>query len=137
MIDPNQEFAVRALFLSIFLLALGVAAGCGGGGASVAKSPNPPGGSGNGSNVLAIAVNGGPTAQLANGSIYQNAAFASVTICVPGSSSDCVTINNLLVDTGSPGLRVFQPAVSSLNLPAVKAANGATAFDCVGTSDEL
>jgi hypothetical protein len=126
---------VRTVFLSLLLFGLGLAAGCGGGTASNSQSITPPGGSGNGSNVLAIAVNGGPTAHLANGSIYQNAAFASVKICAPGSSSDCVTINNLLVDTGSPGLRIFQSEVSSLNLPAANAANGSGAWNCVSFVD--
>jgi hypothetical protein len=74
-------------------------------------------------------------ANQANGPIYENAAFASATICAPGSTSDCVTIDNLLVDTGSPGLRVFQSEVSSLNLPAVNAANGSAAYDCVSFVD--
>jgi len=126
---------VRALFLSILLLGPGLVAGCGGGSASSAKSTTTSGGSGSGSNVLAISVNGGPTAHQANGSIYQNAAFASATVCVPGSTSDCVTIDNLLVDTGSPGLRVFQSEVSSLNLPTAKAANGSAAWDCVSFAD--
>jgi hypothetical protein len=123
------------VFLSIFLLGLIVIAGCGGGTATSAMSTSTSGGSGSGSNVLAIAVNGGPTANQANGSIYQNAAFASATVCVPGSTSDCVTINNLLVDTGSPGLRVFQSEVSSLNLPAANASNGSAAYDCVSFVD--
>ena len=70
-----------------------------------------------------------------NGYVYQNAAFASATICAPGSSSNCVTIDNLLVDTGSTGLRVFDYAVSSLNLPAVNASNGSAAYDCVSFVD--
>lgn len=92
-------------------------------------------GAGNGSNVLAIAVNGGPEANQPNGSIYENGAFASATICAPGNSGNCVTINNLLVDTGSTGLRVFQSAVSSLNLPALNASNGSAAYDCVNFVD--
>ena len=72
---------MRAVFLSILLLGLGVVAGCGGGAATGAASTTPSGGSGSGSNVLSISVNGGPAAN--QGSIYQNAAFASVTICVP------------------------------------------------------
>ena len=124
---------MRAVFLSILLLGLGLAAGCGGGTATGAASTTSSGGSGSGSNVLSISVNGGPAAN--QGSIYQNAAFASVTICVPDNSSECVTINDVLVDTGSPGLRVFQSAVSALNLPAANAANGSAAYNCVSFVD--
>lgn len=128
---------MRRAFLSILLLGLCVAAGCGGGGSSSSSTTTTtPGGSGgSGSNVLAIAVNGGPAVNLPNGFIYQNAAFASATICAPGSTSNCVTIDNLLVDTGSTGLRVFDTEVSSLNLPAVNASNGSAAYDCVSFVD--
>lgn len=130
---------MRGVFLSILLIALGFAAGCGG---SVATTSTPNGGttstgsgsgSGNGSNVLAITVNGGP--QAATGFVYQNAAFATATICAPGSTSNCVTIDNLLVDTGSTGLRVFASAVASLNLPAINATNGSGAYDCIAFVD--
>jgi hypothetical protein len=81
---------------------------------------------------MAISVNGGPTANLmSGGGIYPNGAFASATICAPGSSSNCATVSGLLVDTGSTGLRVLQSALSSLNLPAVNASNGSAAYDCV------
>jgi hypothetical protein len=135
----RQELFVRAFFLSILLIALGFAAGCGG---SVATgttssggttSPGSGSGSGNGSNVLALAVNGGPEA--ATGFVYQNAAFASATICAPGSTSNCVTIDNLLVDTGSTGLRIFASEVASLNLPAITATNGSGAYDCISFVD--
>ncbi len=81
-----------------------------------------------GANVLPIAVNGGSTG-------YVDAAFASATICAPGSTTDCVTIDNLLVDTGSYGLRVFQSEVSSLNLPVLNASNGSPAYNCAYFAD--
>jgi len=127
---------VRAVFLSILLAGLGLAVGCGSNGSSSSStSTSPSGGSSSGSNVLAISVNGGPEANQANGFVYENAAFASATICAPGSTSNCVTIDNLLVDTGSTGLRVFQSEVSSLNLPALNASNGSAAYDCVSFVD--
>ena len=119
---------MRAVFLSILLIVLGFAAGCGGSTTTTTSSTTVTG-SGTGANVLAIAVNGGP--EQTNGYIYQNAAFASATICAPGSTSNCATIDNLLVDTGSTGLRIFDTEVSSLNLPAVNASNGSAAYDCV------
>lgn len=125
------------LFAAIFLFSVGFIIGCGGGAKLV--STNASGaisqGTASGSNVLAIHVNGGPEDGQMNGFVYYNAAFASATVCAPGSASNCVTIDNLLVDTGSNGLRVFDSAVSSLNLPVVNAANGSAAYDCVSFVD--
>jgi hypothetical protein len=81
--------------------------------------------------VLAIAVNGGPVVNQPGGGVYQNNAYASATICAPGSTSNCVTVDNLLVDTGASGLRVLDSAIASLNLPTVNASNGSPAYDCV------
>jgi hypothetical protein len=80
------------------------------------------GGSGGGSNttvssadnIQPIVVNGGPTAD------YSNAAFISVTVCVPGTSN-CQTIDGVLVDTGSVGLRLLSSSgggALKLSLPA-------------------
>jgi Protein of unknown function (DUF3443) len=142
-VQDREESFVRAVFLSISLIALGFAVGCGG---TVATTSTTSGGttstgsgsgsgtvSGTGSNVLAISVNGGP--QASTGYVYQNAAFATATICAPGSTSNCVTIDNLLVDTGSTGLRVFASAVASLNLPAINATTGSGAYDCISFVD--
>ncbi len=52
------------------------------------------------SNVDTITVNSGPAGNYANG------VFTSVTVCVP-SSSNCQTIDGILVDTGSYGLRLL------------------------------
>ena len=130
---------MRILSVCFVLACLAYVAGCGGGSTSSSTStptnPTNPTTPSSTSNVLSIAVNGGPTANVANGSLYEDAAFASATVCVPGSTADCVTINNLLVDTGSTGLRIFASEVSSLNLPAVNASNGSAAYDCVSFVD--
>jgi hypothetical protein len=128
---------VRAFYLSILLIGLVLAAGCGSSTTTSTTNTSTGSGSssGSGSNVLAIAVNGGPEVNVADGYIYQNAAFATATICAPGSTSNCVTIDDLLVDTGSTGLRVFDSEVSSLNLPTVNASNGSAAYDCASFAD--
>ncbi|MGA9653905.1 MAG: DUF3443 family protein [Polyangia bacterium] len=65
-----------------------------------------------GVNVLPIVVNAGPAYQATNpSSLYVNGAFASVTVCAPGTS-DCQTIDGLLVDTGSVGLRILSSALT-------------------------
>jgi len=51
-------------------------------------------------NQLSIVVDSGPTGN------YTNGAFVTVTVCVPGTSN-CQTIDHVLVDTGSVGLRLL------------------------------
>src|ERR1700678_1709958 len=80
-------------------------AGCGG---SSHTTPNTI--TSTGTNVAPISVNGGPTGD------YADAAFASVTLCVPGTST-CQTVDGVLVDTGSFGLRVLSSALTSISLP--------------------
>jgi hypothetical protein len=60
-----------------------------------------------GSNIQPIEVNGGPERN------YTNGPFTSVTVCVPGTSN-CQSVPNILVDTGSYGLRILG---SALTLP--------------------
>jgi len=77
--------------------------------------------------VLSISVNGGPT----NNSLNQP--FASVTICVPGTSN-CQIIGGLLIDTGSVGLRILASAVT-LPLPGQTGAGGAPIGECLAFVD--
>ena len=47
-----------------------------------------------------------------------NSACTSVTICHPNQPNNCATVDNVLLDTGSFGLRLFtNNAIDSLNLP--------------------
>ncbi len=59
-----------------------------------------------------------------------NGAYVSVTICVPGSTSQCTTVPNVLLDTGSSGLRVLSSALGGLPLTNLTSA-GATIASCV------
>jgi hypothetical protein len=85
-------------FVTLGLIQLALLAGCGGGGYGGTTTPPPPT---SGSNVEPITVNVGP-----NGTAI-NTAYLSVTICVPGSTTNCQTIDNVEVDTGSSGLRIL------------------------------
>jgi hypothetical protein len=61
-----------------------------------------------------------------------NTPFVDVTICVPGSST-CQTIDHVMVDTGSYGLRIAASALNSqVTLPAVPAPGGAPLAECAG-----
>jgi hypothetical protein len=76
-------------------------------------------------NVLPLSVNAGPAG-------ITNIAFVSVTVCAPGSSTNCQTIDNVQVDTGSSGLRLLSSALSpALSLPQQVDANGDPLVECV------
>jgi Protein of unknown function (DUF3443) len=132
----------RFSFFLLLLAGAGLIAGCGGSSGTVTSGSGGTGGTGgsggsggSGANVLPISVDGGPTVGQSGGVNYEDAAFATATVCAPGSTTNCVTIGGLLVDTGSVGLRVFQSEVSSLNLPGLNASNGSAAYDCVNFAD--
>ena len=85
-----------------------------------------------GSNVAAITVDGGPTAAV-NGI---NAAYVSVTICQPGSSTNCQVIDHVLLDTGSTGLRLLASVVNSaLSLPQELDTASQPLFECLDFAD--
>jgi hypothetical protein len=62
-----------------------------------------------------------------------NGAFASVTLCIPGTTS-CQTIDHLLVDTGSSGVRIVD-SVLTLSLPQQKDSNGNIIGECTQFAD--
>jgi hypothetical protein len=56
-----------------------------------------------------------------------------VTVCVPGTST-CQTVNDILLDTGSYGLRIFKTVLNNLSLPQVTVPGGNLA-ECVQFAD--
>jgi len=108
---------------------LGAAAGlifvasCGGGSSSSSPTPTPTPTPTN--NSLTLSVNLGPTND------YVNGIFASVEVCEPGSTTNCTTVPDVLVDTGSTGLRLLSGAVGGLTLPAVTDASGNAVQECI------
>src|SRR5215469_15188254 len=98
--------ALGALFALSVLLA-----GCGGGGANNFTSTTGNNAVTNtGANVVPLTVDAGPTS-----TIQSDMAFASVTVCMPGTST-CQTIDHVQVDTGSEGLRLVSSSVT-IGLP--------------------
>jgi len=78
-------------------------------------------------NVAAVVVDGGPSG---SGGVI-NVPFVNVTLCRPGTSI-CQTIDHVLVDTGSYGLRILAPGVldPALVLPPVTSAAGNPMGEC-------
>ena len=89
--------------------------GCGGGGDGTPSTA---------ANVQAITVDPGPTGNV-------NLLFTTVTICEPGSPSNCQSIDHVLVDTGSTGLRIVSSLLSpALSLRQQTDANGNPVVEC-------
>jgi Protein of unknown function (DUF3443) len=113
------------------LLGLAFSVGCGGGSSSSSSTntstPPPNTIASAAANVAPITVNTGPAD---SGSLYANGAFVSVTVCVPGSSN-CQTIGDVLVDTGSFGLRLVSSPVLTLSLPQETASDGNPMVECL------
>src|SRR6266478_600701 len=122
--------ARRHEFLALLLAGiLTTTVGCGGG-SSTGTSTSSTGGSTAVNNVQTITVNTGPTAGAPINSPAINEAFTSVTVCAPGSTSNCQTIGGILVDTGSPGLRILSSALT-ISLPEQTGTGGNAIVECL------
>jgi hypothetical protein len=115
-----------ALIFSVLL-----AASCGGGGGATQPigTPTPPGPPAPAANVLSISLSPGP-----NATSVVNTLYTSVVVCVPGSTTECQTIDDIQVDTGSFGLRLIS-SVLTLSLPGQMAANGNSLVECTVFAD--
>ncbi len=106
----------------ITLIVVILVAACGGGGGGGGGSTQGTSSTGTGTstntsqtnNIVQIVLDGGlPSSQ------RFNSPFVSVTVCQPGTTN-CQTIDHVLVDTGSWGLRLMQSVLNTnLNLPIV------------------
>jgi hypothetical protein len=98
---------------------------CGGGGSSGGSGTSPPPPPTPTNNVASVIVDQGPSDQSVN------TLFTSVTVCVPGSTTNCQTIDHIQVDTGSYGLRLLAPVLTAtLTLPVETLANGNSLVEC-------
>jgi hypothetical protein len=88
---------------------------------------------------MPIAVDGGSSAlRQETGGIVPNFAYVTVTICVPGSTSNCQAIDHVQIDTQSVGLRIMGSVVSSTLLSALRQAStggGQPVFECAPFAD--
>ena len=82
-----------------------------------------------GDNVLKVTVNG----SLCSTGSYPNKPCVSVTICSPGTSN-CKTINDILLDTGTSGLRIFKSLITDIPLTSVASGSG-TLANCIQYAD--
>jgi uncharacterized protein DUF3443 len=120
------SWRLRHCFLVSLLAAL-LLAGCGGdGGDGDGGGSSPPQPA---QNIAPIIVDGGPAG-------IPDIAFTTLTICAPGSTTNCQTIDHILVDTGSVGLRIISSVLSpGLSLPQQLDANGNALVECARFAD--
>lgn len=80
-------------------------------------------------NTLALTVDAGPAA--AAGQI--NVAYVTVKVCAPGSTTQCTSIDHVLLDTGSWGLRLVRSVLTAggVNLVASTDSAGRAVEECV------
>ena len=97
---------------------------CGGGGSGGTAAPTGSSSPPVVANVASVVVDAGPA-----GTNDVNTLFTTVTLCVPGSTTSCQTIDHIQVDTASFGLRILAP-VLTLSLPVKAAANGDSLVEC-------
>ncbi len=120
--NKKRGFVTRGPFL-VLLFSLIWISGCGSNGTSN-ESTTPPSPVGtNANNVASITISSGPAD-------VPNIALTSVTVCSPGTST-CATIDGVLVDTGSTGLRILSTALpSGFTLPKQTDSNGNPIVEC-------
>lgn len=91
-------------------------------------------GSGFSSNTAAVNVNFGPDGNTGAGTSYYNGIYTTVTVCEPGTTT-CQSIDNILVDTGSTGLRVLSNQLGSVTLPQINDGQGDNLYECAEYGD--
>jgi len=100
---------------------------CGGSGDGLGASSSGTGPTAPANNVVSVTVSGGPS----NNAL--NVLYTTVTLCLPGTSN-CQTIDNIQVDTGSYGLRILAPVLTLTFQPEVLS-NGSALVECTSFVD--
>jgi hypothetical protein len=62
-------------------------------------------------------------------SSFVNIPYVSVTVCATSDTSQCTTVNNVLLDTGSTGLRLFASKLTAVSLSA-QTSGGSPVGEC-------
>lgn len=83
-----------------------------------------------GDNVLPFTVNG----TTCRAGSYPNKPCVSITVCAPGTST-CQSVNDILLDTGSYGLRVFKSALGATGTALAPASTATALATCAEFGD--
>jgi len=100
-------------------------------------------GSGFSGNSVPVAVNFGPNGNqgppTATTGSYYNGIYTTVTVCEPSNPTTCTAIDNVLVDTGSVGLRLLASSptqIGSVTLTPITDSTGAYQLnECIAYAD--
>jgi hypothetical protein len=116
---------MRSIIQLATLLTAALLCACVGGNGTTAAAANPP----PTPNTLTLTVDSGPAG--ATGAI--NHAYVTVKICTPGSQTQCASIDHVLLDTGSEGLRLVRSvlAAHAVTLGTQTDAQGQAIEECV------
>jgi hypothetical protein len=74
-----------------------------------------------GTNIAPLIVDPGPVPAT---NPQANTVFTTVTVCVPGSTTNCQTIDHVAVDTGSTGLRIPYSTLNATLVAQLQNVNG-------------
>lgn len=117
-------FCNRLATACAVVLAASILASCGGGGGGTGPASAPDAPITGFNNTAPLSVDSGPTG------LEVNRLYTTVTVCMPGNSAQCTTLDHILVDTGSVGLRVLASELT-VPLPRSTASSGQTLVNCV------
>ena len=127
----QRHIGLRALVLGLITLAL---AACGGGSPATSgsgstsstssgssSSSSSSSGGGTLTNFTQVVIDAGPAALNVgpNGYTASNTPYVTITVCAPGSTTNCQTIDHVLLDTGSVGLRIEAGVLNASLLSAL------------------
>jgi hypothetical protein len=130
----NSDSFLKLAIAAILALLLAACGGGGGGGSSASSSATNAAAptqsvTNTSSSTQVLAANAVTVDSGVSG--VPNMPFVSVTVCTPGTTQ-CQTINHVLVDTGSWGLRVFASQLpASMALPQQQDASGNLLAECM------
>lgn len=134
--SPSMVFSPRLAFVRLFYVACWsffclLLVSCGGGSSGSTPSTGSPSvvsPTSLASNEILVTVDKGPSASKST----INQPYVSVTLCRPGTSV-CQTMDHILLDTASSGLRLIGPDILSadLQLPPMKTSEGLLLAECV------
>lgn len=146
---------MRKILLTCAISGLLFAVACGGSGSS--SNGTPSGGTNGGAstaggntiatqgagNVAPLVVDSGPTVNCGSGSFPNstpcndaNQPFTTIVVCPPNSTTNCVTIDHVFLDTGSSGLRIPYSYLNQRSAALVSALTPVTVSGSSGTLAE-
>jgi hypothetical protein len=141
MTAVNTKNTLGRWLVPVAVLSAALLCACGGGGGgggsssggSTATTPTQPATL---ANTVPIVIDAGPAALTNAGAIAANQLFVTITVCTPGSTTACKSIDHVQVDTGSTGLRLISSVLgTAVPTPVIDATSGRPLLECVQFAD--